>query len=268
VFDSTRFRAAAIFVLLTGVAGCTSSRPKEPIFNKPNDPVAIRKLMTPAPAPPSGEGTAIAIVLDTSGSMKEPVEGANLQPASKMEIARKALLRLVRQIRGFTEKDPAARILVGIYEFSYRKDQPPCREVFKLGAPDTAQIETAVTKLVPDGTTPIGDAMIMAARDLDASGMARRHMLVITDGENTIGYLPGDVARVIAEKSEAGRISIYFVAFDVAAEAFDPVKEAGGLVLAAEDETQLTDALDAVISGKIFVPPPAETAPGHPNIKR
>jgi hypothetical protein len=92
---------------------------------------------------------------------------------------------------------------------------------------------------------------------------------VITDGENTIGYLPGDVARVIAEEPEADRAGIDFVAFDVDAEAFDPVKEAGGLVLSAGSEKQLSDALDSIVTGRIFVPPPPEpSAPPHPTVKR
>jgi Mg-chelatase subunit ChlD len=252
-----------------GLLACNSSRPREQVFNKPYDPVAIRKAMTPAQAGPRQEGIALAIVLDTSGSMQETVPGENQRPTPKLQVARQALLELLEDMRAYTGKNPDTRILVGIYEFSHRLGLPPCRTVFPPGVPDIAVIREAVQKLVPEGTTPIGDAMILAKRDLDSTGMTRRHLLVITDGENTIGYLPGDVARVIAAEPEADRAGIYFVAFDVDAEAFDPVKEAGGLVLSAGNEKQLSEALDSIVTGRVFVSPPVEpAAPPHPAIKR
>ena len=49
------------------------------------------------------------------------------------------------------------------------------------------------------------------------------------------------------------RPSVYFVAFDIAANRFDSVRDAGGLVLAAGNERELNDTLSALLTGKILV---------------
>ncbi len=252
------------FGLLIGSLACGPSGRGRPEFNKANDPVAIKKLMTPATRGTRQDGIALSILLDTSGSMNDPVPGADGRPAPKIQIAQKALLNFIGQLASFIRGNPDKRMLVGIYDFSSRKDQPSCRQVVKLGAPDVTTAQAAVAKLVPAGTTPIGDAMIVAQRDLDATGFSHRHILVITDGENTVGYLPGDVARVILQEPADDRSDIYFIAFDVGAEVFDPVKNAGGLVLAADSERQLTDAIDSILSGKILAQPESPPSSPHP----
>ena len=98
--------------------------------------------------------------------------------------------------------------------------------------------------------------MIVAKRNLDATGLSKRHILVITDGENTTGYSPSDVTQVISSQSDMDRASIYFVAFDVAAAKFNSVREAGGLVLAASNETDLKGTLDYLLTGKILAEQP------------
>ena len=85
------------------------------------------------------------------------------------------------------------------------------------------------------GGTPIGNAMIAAKRELDATGLTRRHLLVVTDGENTDGFEPEAVAAAINRRPEAERPSMYFVAFDIDARRFEKVRESGALVLGAAD---------------------------------
>jgi len=46
------------------------------------------------------------------------------------------------------------------------------------------------------------------------------------------------------------------VAFDVAASTFNPVRDAGGVVMAAANESELTSTLDYVLKGKILVEQP------------
>ena len=258
---------AAMAVLLL-LGACDSTQPPAPgsktVFNRRNDPGAIRDLMKSAAEPAPQEGIAAAILLDTSGSMKDPIEAAGKQ-AAKLQIAQKALLNVLGQFSNFARKHPEKKILVGIYDFSTRRNQPSCRQVVRLGPPDVKSAESAINGMMPSGNTPIGDAMITAKKDLDATGINRRHILVITDGENNIGYLPGDVAKVIVQEPEPLRAAIYFIAFDIGAELFEPVRQAGGLVLAADSEKQLTGTLDYILTGKILVEePPPPAAPPHP----
>ena len=110
--------------------------------------------------------------------------------------------------------------------------------------------------MTAEGDTPIGDVMIVAKRDADATGLSKRHILVITDGENNRGYSPGNVTQVISGQSEKDRASVYFVAFDVAATTFNSVRDAGGLVLSASNETDLKGTLDYLLTGKILAEQP------------
>jgi len=254
----------AVFVVYV-VQSCGTSQSPQPEFNKPGNAEAIQKLLRADNVAAPQEGIAVAILLDTTGSMRDEVQGADRQPKPKLEVAKMALLKLLTQLGAFGQKNPDKKILAGIYEFSTRPNLPSCRQLVPLGPPDFTAAHRALTAVLADGATPIGDAMIAAKRDLDATGFSHRHMLVITDGENNRGYMPGDVAQVIAREPEGERAAIYFIAFDLGAEVFEPVKEAGGLVLAAQGEQQLTDTLDYILTGKILVEQPSSSAPsGHP----
>jgi hypothetical protein len=257
---------AAILVMLVMSGGCSSSTPsKSPGFNKAGNPEAIKKAITSSSAPARQEGIAAAILLDTSGSMQEPVEGTDRKPKAKIKVAQDSLLRVLQQFSDFGKKHPEQKLVVGIYDFSGRKDQPSCRQVVKLGPPDVAAARSLIQSMVPAGPTPIGDAMITAKIDLAATGMSHQHILVITDGENNLGYLPADVTKVISGEPEGYRAGIYFIAFDIGAELFDSVRNAGGLVLSAANEKQLADTLDFILTGKILVeqPPPPQS---HPSV--
>jgi hypothetical protein len=50
--------------------------------------------------------------------------------------------------------------------------------------------------------------MIFAKRQLDATGLTRKHLLVVTDGENTDGFDPDDVATALNRRPEAERPSL------------------------------------------------------------
>jgi len=247
----------ALIVAIVAVKSCDRPAPPAssestsiPVTNPIQD-----ALYQSNPAPPR-EGIAAMILIDTSGSMRESVRDAdgNLQP--KMKIAQQAALDLVNQFDTYARAHPDQNITLGIYEFSQRPPLPAARPVVNLGPPNPAAARSAILSMVPKGDTPIGDAMVVAKKSLDATGLSKRHILVITDGENTVGYSPADVTQVISAQSGDDRASIYFVAFDVAASTFNSVRNAGGLVLAASNETDLKGTLDYVLSGKILAEQP------------
>jgi hypothetical protein len=68
-----------------------------------------------------------------------------------------------------------------------------------------------------------------------------------------VGYHPQDVVTAIMRRPEMDRPSVYFVAFDISASRFDTVRDAGGLVLAAADATELNETLDTLLTGRILV---------------
>jgi hypothetical protein len=206
---------------------------------------------------PSQEGIAAVILVDTSGSMGEPVRDAEGNQKPKIKIAQQAAMNLVNQFDGYARDHPDQKITLGIYEFSQRNQSPSARPIVPLGPPNPDTARAGIFRMTSNGDTPIGDAMIIAMKDLDATGFSRKHILVITDGDNTKGYSPDDVTRIIAGKSDSARASVYFVAFDIAASRFNSVRDAGGLVLAASNETDLRGTLDYVLSGKILAEQPS-----------
>ena len=71
-----------------------------------------------------------------------------------------------------------------------------------------------------------------ARPDLYRAGVFRKYLLVVTDGENTSGRRPDEVAREIWRKSQGG-VQVYFVAFDTSPEKFAFLKDVGGDVIGA-----------------------------------
>jgi Mg-chelatase subunit ChlD len=213
----------------------------------------LDEQVAPPPGVEARDGLAAAIVIDVSGSMREHVAGRNGDRERKIDIAQRAALDLVDQFASYARDHQDEPVQLGVYEFSRRGGDPDCRTVVAMGAPDHERAAAAIAKLEADGGTPIGGAMITAKRALDATGLARRHLLVVTDGENTDGIEPERVAAGINKRPDAERPAIYFVAFDVDASRFKGVRDAGGLVLSAANATELNNTLDALLRGNILV---------------
>ena len=213
----------------------------------------IEEALAPPSAVQAREGLAAAILIDVSGSMRDEVEGTDGRSERKIEIARRAAADLVDQFARYAEEHRDEPVLLGIYEFSERRDQPDCRPVIAMAPPDRERTNAALAAMRPDGGTPIGGAMIAGKKELDATGLSRRHLLLVTDGENTGGYDPEDVAAAIGRRPEAERPSMYFVAFDVAASRFNGVRDAGALLLSAANARELNDTLDTLLRGKILI---------------
>ncbi|MEN6309642.1 MAG: VWA domain-containing protein [Anaerohalosphaeraceae bacterium] len=202
------------------------------------------------------EGIAIGVAFDVSGSMKDSLAGINGQMMSKIKIARQCAMDILKQADSFTQKHPEQTVEVGVFEFSSRQRQPSCRQVIPFGPINLSAAMSAVGRMVPDGGTPIGDAVIHVKQAMDRTGLKTKHLLVITDGENNQGYAPGDVVDVMSRLPDDRRSSVYFFAFDVAADKFNAVRDAGGLVLSASNGTELQQTLDYVLMGKILVEQP------------
>jgi hypothetical protein len=245
---ASKWTAFAIALTLAG-ASCVVDRDSGPRADV--GPPIDRELAAsagPADVTPR-EGIAAVLLVDTSGSMDDEIEHGDER---KIAIARRAALDLVMQFEAYAAAHPDEPVLVGLYEFS-GSSEASTREVIPLAPPDPAAAKSALAGMRANGGTPIGAAMIAGTRTLDQSGLSRRHLLVITDGENTDGYAPDDVMAGLGRRPEAARPSVYFVAFDIAASRFDGVRNAGGLVLEAADAKELNQTLDFLLSGKILV---------------
>jgi hypothetical protein len=213
----------------------------------------------------SEDGVAVAIAYDASGSMLEPVKDAKGKTSPKHLVARRALQAIVQRLSGFAENAPSVtgrRLDAGLYVFSGKA----ARELVPLGPFDPQHLERWTNSLPsPSAGTPLGSAVETAGRALLQSPLSRKHLLVITDGVNTVGPDPARVLPRLLQEAERKQtpLAVHFVAFDVDAKLFDPVKKLGATVLGAANEAQLNTQLEFILEKKILLedeePPPRKT---------
>jgi hypothetical protein len=204
------------------------------------------------------DGVALAIVYDTSGSMRDPVRDATGRLSPKFVIANRALMTIARQIQAFATNNSSGtplRIDAGLFIFGGDN----ATAVVKFGPFDADAIQSWAGGFSnPSGGTPLGNALKTASRTVLGSPLPRKHVLVITDGMNTIGPQPARVIPELNREAERKQTSlfIHFVAFDVGAGVFDPVKKLGATVVAAADEKQLNAQLDFMLKNEILLEKP------------
>jgi hypothetical protein len=249
----TRRRALVLAMALAPawVAACDGgSSAERRRAREEREAAALDSDLAPASDVEQRSGLAAAILIDVSGSMADSPDGSD-EP--KIVSARRAADDLVAQFERYAHDHPSEPVLLGVYEFSGRSGESDVREVIPMGPPDRLRAKSAVAAMRPDGGTPIGTAMIAGKRALDATGLSRRHLLVISDGKNTDGYAPEAVAIAIGRRPEIERPSMYFVAFDTSANQFDDMKNNGVLLLEAADNRGLNQTLDTLLRGEILV---------------
>ncbi|MFC7934436.1 VWA domain-containing protein [Streptomyces cinereoruber] len=148
-----------------------------------------------ADAPAAKEPPKVELVLDVSGSMRaQDIDGKSRMAAAKQ--AFNEVLDAVPQ-----EVRLGIRTLGADYPGQDRKQGcKDTRQLYPVGPLDRTEAKTAVATLAPTGWTPIGPALLGAAKDLEG-GDATRRIVLITDGEDTCAPLdPCQVAREIAAK--------------------------------------------------------------------
>jgi len=201
------------------------------------------------------DGVALAIVYDTSGSMKEPVRDRTGKPTPKYVIANRALEAIAARIDTFaTRSGPGAprKVHAGLFVF----EGAGARQAVKFGPFDAVALKNWAQRFSdPQGGTPLGNALKEASQAVLDSGLTRKHVLVITDGINTAGPDPATVLtglKQLAEQKQSS-LSVHFVAFDVNAKVFDGVKKLGATVVGASDEAQLNGQLGIILEKKILL---------------
>jgi hypothetical protein len=220
-------------------------------------PMAVALLWgsPPGMAAPAEEGVALAIVYDTSGSMNESVNDEAGQARPKYRIANRALTAIAKRIETFATNTAAGgprKVHAGLFVF--QKDAP--RAALPFGPFDAAALQAWARDFsTPNGGTPLGNTLNTAGRAVLNSGLTRKHVLVITDGMNTVGPNP---AAILPKLQDAARqnqtsLAVHFVAFDVDAKVFDVVKKQGATVVGAANESQLNTQLEFILEKKILL---------------
>ncbi len=195
--------------------------------------------------------TAAVILLDTSGSMLQEVRTRGGK-RPKHEIARQALERIIDHTAEWTRSHADTQLALGIYQFS-----SSVSPLVELQPFDAALAQASLARIRPSSGTAIGRALETAFKALYASGCARKHILCITDGENTSGPSPEMMARAYFEAS-GGEVQMHFVAFDVAAKKFRFLEGVNGQVVEAADGEQLEKQLTEIYEKEILAEAPLE----------
>ena len=229
------------------------------LMNSARSIAAFLILLTAASVPlrsqGAEEGVAVAIIYDTSGSMKQTVTDLKGRPAPKYVIANRALTAIANQLENFITNNSSGalrKVEAGVFVF----EGSGAREAVKFGAFDPQPIRAFASSFSnPSGSTPLGNALNVASKRVLNSPLGRKHVLVITDGQNTAGPDPSVVLPRLQRQAQTNdtTLSVHFVAFDVEAKVFDAVKKQGATVVAAADEQQLNSQLQFIMQRKILL---------------
>ena len=201
------------------------------------------------------EGVAVAIVYDTSGSMRELVKDQNGHRAPKYVIANKALMAIADQLQAYAASGQSGaprKVEAGVYIFDHNSGAP----VVNFGPLNASAIRKWASGFsAPAGNTPLGNAINVAAQRLLASSLPHKHVLVITDGVNNVGPAPSVVLTKLKKQAEqkGTSVAMHFVAFEVAAKVFDSVRTQGATVVAAANGKELDTQLQYILQKKILL---------------
>lgn len=209
-----------------------------------------------APAATHEDGVALAIIYDTSGSMKDPVPDSAGKFAPKYVLANRALEGVANQIQAFATNAASATAPRKIQTALFVFNNAQARAAIPLGPFDADALKHwARTFSSPQDGTPLGNALRAAGQCVLNSPLSRKHVLVITDGLNTVGPRPETVMPDLKRQAALDQVSldVHFVAFNVNARQFDPLKKLGATVVGAADEKQLNSQLQFILQRKILL---------------
>lgn len=180
----------------------------------------------------------LLLLLDSSGSMKEPAGGGT----TKIDAARDALTTV---IDGLPDDADVGLRVFGATVFS-RNDAGACQDTqlaVKPGTGNRDELRDAVQAYKPYGETPIPAALRAAARDLGGEG--KRSIVLVSDGESTCAPDPCSVAKQIAQQGIDLQIDV--VGLSVSGKARRQLQciaaNGGGDYYDADDADDIADSL-------------------------
>ena len=198
---------------------------------------------------------AVEVIFDTSGSMKAtiPSQSAGRREA-KLAIAQRSFGLVIDRLQTFLKGPNAKPLSIGVYVFTDTK----ATVALPLAPFDAPRLRQWLAGTTANASTPLGDAIFLAGRDLLAAPAASRHLLVLTDGENTTGRSPEDALRMLNEVSDRKQTPVFthIIALDIKPDVFAALKKQGATLIGAADEAQLNAQFDFILEEKILVEAP------------
>jgi Mg-chelatase subunit ChlD len=246
--------ACALCLAVVGL-GCgnpsVSSVKPAPSQSVARSPAGVAYIDLPKVEPRTG--TAVVILVDTSGSMAQAVPDGSGKMRPKNQIAREALERIIQNTADWKKGHADKPLQLAIYHFA-----SSAAVVLPMSQFDADKAQAALKRIpAPNGGTAIGKALHDAFKALYGSGYTRKFVLCITDGENTVGPPPDVVARQLHAQTGGG-VELHFVAFDTSARQFKFLNNVNGHVVEAADGGQLQAELARIYEKRILAEKPDE----------
>jgi hypothetical protein len=201
-------------------------------------------------------GVSIVIALDCSGSMGDSLSNST-DKTPKYKLASESLTEVLDFLDEFYRtkiKGQGIELKFGLLRFTDKvkvlyditvMDEVRFREV--RGITSRADVFS------PGGKTAIGKTLEVGTEMLAQSGTIFKSLIVITDGENTIGVEPEPVLRAIVENRNnkstrdfpvlTSSVLVSFVGFDMESDAFQSLGSIGSRVMSAANKTTLNESL-------------------------
>jgi Mg-chelatase subunit ChlD len=186
----------------------------------------------------AGGGIETAVlVLDASGSMNSKVNDQ-----VKMAAAKDAVIQLVQ---GWDKSVP-----LGLTVYGHRKSScDDIESVIPVGTLDIEKFKSTVNGLKANGATPLTEAVIQAAEQLDYEHN-QATIILVSDGEESCGGDPCEMAKKL--ESMGIDLTVHVVGFGVTQEQADSglsciAKNTGGQYKTATDAAQLNEALKGMV---------------------
>lgn len=209
----------------------------------------------PSSEPSSSEAIALAVVFDTSGSMRDPMPtGTGAEMDTKYRIAQRAFGAVIDRLETYSSTPGAKPLRVGIYTF----DEGRAQVAVPFGPFRPAALRQWLSSLRPRGSTPLGDTLYLAATDLLQTSASARHVLVLTDGTNTAGRNPSAVLAQVgaAAQRRQAPVFVHVIALDMKPSVFAALEQQGATLIGAADGAQLAAQFDFILEEKILVEAP------------
>jgi hypothetical protein len=156
-----------------------------------------QSLMLQAGTAHNVEETNIEVLIDCSQSMKEKLPGMDDTRDPKMETAKRVLEQTMATI--------PSDVNVGLRVFGQSWQNDPfmdCQQtalLVPIGTHNRRAIVEEVRQLKPYGLTPLGFALLQAAKDLQKKG-GNKQIILISDGAESCGTDPCEIIRMITKQ--------------------------------------------------------------------
>ncbi len=200
----------------------------------------------------STDGIALAVVFDTSGSMRDPMEygTSNIRMEAKYRIARRSFEAVIKRLEAFAAS-PSRSLQVGVFVFRENK----AATAVPITMFDPIRLRAWLSRMTPEGGTPLGDTLYLAASELLKTKASARHLLVLTDGDNNSGRKPESVLASVqrAALKRESPVFVHIIALDIAPAVFGPLEKQGATLIGASNAHELDAQFDFILEEKILV---------------